>query len=227
MSRDFPGTNSNFLSISNPPGGLDITGTAMTIMAWINPDVVVANAQIAGKDIVSSNPRQYSLLISGGSKVRFFIIDSGGGVDFVDSPSAPATSAWHHWAAVKDATGASAMRIYLDGVLAASVTSNRSIADTAGNFRIGNRDTNDFAFDGKIQDVAVYNAALTVDEIASIAKGVSPQMVRRPNLVAHYPLWGNSSGDEADLTGGVATLTETGTVAVGASGPPIAPYIIQ
>lgn len=45
--------------------------------------------------------------------------------------------------------------------------------------------------DGGMADVAIYNAALTAPEVASLAAKVSPRMVRPGSLVAYYPMVGH------------------------------------
>ena len=46
---------------------------------------------------------------------------------------------------------------------------------------------------GRLAEIAIWNAALTDDEVLSLSKGVSPLRVDPQNLVAYWPLYGNGS----------------------------------
>lgn len=76
---------------------------------------------------------------------------------------------WHHAATTYDGT---TRRIYLNGVQVAQDTPGSNGA-TAANFRIGSTNNGEF-FNGTIDDVAIYNHALTATEIQSLASGGSP-----------------------------------------------------
>jgi hypothetical protein len=63
--------------------------------------------------------------------------------------------------------------------------------------------------DGKIADAAIWNVALTAAEIASLAKGISPRLIRPQSLVFYAPL----IRDLIDVKGGLA-LTNVNTATV-------------
>jgi hypothetical protein len=67
---------------------------------------------------------------------------------------------------------------------------------------------------GDIAEVAVWDAALTVPEITSLAARVSPQQIRPGNLVAYAPLMGKSSPEPELVSGLSLTLTNTPAEAV-------------
>lgn len=63
------------------------------------------------------------------------------------------------------------------------------------------RDTDvDIHFKGKIAEVALWNVALSDDEIALLSQGESPLNIRRADLIHYWPLDGNAS-PEPDLVG--------------------------
>jgi hypothetical protein len=224
MARDFPGSNSNYLSITNPAGTLDITGTALTIAAWVRVDAFAsASRAIASKYGSGTGDNQYILYVNSSGKLVCEVGDSGG-VDRATGATTVTTSAWLHTVGRKNGVGASALQVFLNGVTDATASSNRSIQDTTDNFVIGNGQANAFPFDGRIAEVALWNVALTAAEIAALAKGVSPLLVRPKNLAAYYPLWGVGAAGEPDLSGNAQALTETGTVGVldhAPVGPPV------
>ena len=123
-----------------------------------------------------------------------------------------ATNTWYHCAGVY--TSATSRTGYLDGVAGTANTTNltpTSLDDTtigASTFGSGSVGT---YMDGQIAEAAIWNVALTAAEIASLAKGMSPLMVRPASLISYWPLVGNFS-PEIDLHGRLE-MTVNGTTA--------------
>jgi hypothetical protein len=65
--------------------------------------------------------------------------------------------------------------------------------------------------DGTIAEAGIWNVALSDDEIASLAKGISPLLIRPANLVAYWPLYGNNSPEIDPVGGFELTLTNSPT----------------
>lgn len=207
MARDWPGTNGNSLSAADAPS-FDITGTALTLAAWVRPDAVASNHWVVCKEGGAAGTIQYRLAIQT-SKVVGAVGDAGS-TDTVAGATNVSTGAWHHAALVKNGTGAGALRCFLDGAQDGSATSNVSIGDLAQALRIGNRNDNNTPFDGLIAEVAIWAAALSADEIASLADGFDPRLVHPYDLRLFVPIHGQNS-PENDLMRGVA-LTVNGTL---------------
>ena len=128
---------------------------------------------------------------------------------------------WHHIAMIRNNSDSSKGYFYIDGVRKniASVPAIRNISSSTSTFSIGqcnNSTTAAYYFTGKINDVRVYDHALSPREVAEIAKG----------LVLHYPLNREGFGqdnlhknsyalttnwtlDQATVSNGVATITPT------------------
>jgi hypothetical protein len=70
---------------------------------------------------------------------------------------------WTHLAATYDGT---LLRMYVDGTLVGTVTVGGDLSDTGDVLRIGGNSTWGEYFSGLIDDVRIYNRALTADEIA-------------------------------------------------------------
>jgi hypothetical protein len=83
---------------------------------------------------------------------------------------------WHHYAVVASATNP--MRLYIDGALVGTAA-QRTISATE--FSIGGDNNAAFYWDGKIDDVRVYNTALTASEVSDIAAGTA---VPEPSTLA-------------------------------------------
>jgi hypothetical protein len=123
----------------------------------------------------------------------------------------PSTGALHHFAATMDTSSvANDPLIYIDGV-AQTVT---ELTAPTGNFRtsagyiIGNRVTggSNRAFDGRFSEWARWSRILSADEIAGLAKGLSPLFYRR-SLTFHAPFIGNDSPERDYVGAGSGTVT--------------------
>ena len=217
MARVFDGSDSNYLSITNPLGGLDISGTPMTVSAWVFPTTLPTNGRIAGKDSQTAvTPRGWNLHTSAGNLFRFEILDaSGGGYNLTTAAS---TGVWAHVCGVHNSGVRNSL--YKNGAEAAFNTNSRTLADTAFDFTIGrNPSVATSAFNGRIAEVAIWASALTATQVAALARGANPLMFNKSTLRAYYPLYSGAAANEPDLSGGQQLLTEVGTVAGGNHAP--------
>lgn len=64
----------------------------------------------------------------------------------------------------------------------------------------------------KTAEIAVWNVALTAQEIAALAAGVEPYLIRPENILFYAPMWGVSGASvEPDLSGNGNSLTLSGS----------------
>ncbi len=121
---------------------------------------------------------------------------------------------WHHAAGVFAAIDSRS--VFLNGGGKQTVTISVTPA-SIDRTRIGvSADSTPFGYmDGHIAEAAIWNVALTDAEVAILAKGYSPLLVRPSGLVFYAPsIRDVSAGAWPELIGGVA-LTEVGTPTVG------------
>lgn len=122
---------------------------------------------------------------------------------------------WHSVVGVFDGSlsgNANRCKLYIDGVQQ-TLTFTGTIPATAptnvGSMYVGFDQPAAIYANGSAAEVAVYLAALTAEEAAALADGVSPQMVRPSSIVAYLPLLGRTS-PEVDLFGAYpATVTNS------------------
>lgn len=138
--------------------------STFTIEAWINADAWKAQqwqGTIVSKD--GNNQSGYVLRCGNNGRLSFTVGAGSGWPEIVSNPIMQ-TNVWHHVAAVYDNGD---MKIYIDGVLEASSTGN-TIVNSNVNLLIG--ESAGFAgrvFDGRIDEVRIWNVARTQSEIAS------------------------------------------------------------
>ena len=204
MSRNFPGSAGNDISIGEP-AAVNITGTALTIHAWIAPDTVSGFDNILSKWTGSNNGGWATFLNNGVFTIN---IADGVGTDGAGGGGALPTGRWSSVAAVKNGTGAGALSVYLNGVSVDSQTSNRSITALATPLRIG-RDSAASPFTGRIAEVSLWAAALTAPQIAQLANYALPLDVQTTGLRGYWPLCGQQSPEPDFAQGNAGTVNGT------------------
>ena len=171
-----------------------------TIMAWVYAEDATYSA-IASKREYPSNYYGWYLAIdndeSGGGDdgIRFEVQEntSGGGVV---AKTARVLTTWKHYVGVFDAN--SSVKLYQDGSLAQSNTSSvpSSLTGNSAHFLIGSLQSGGtWPFNGKIDEISVWNAALSQSQIQGYMHKVLDG--DESNLVAYYKM---SDGSGTSLT---------------------------
>lgn len=152
------------VSLGNP-AHLRFTG-AMTLSAWVWIDSFTSNGRIVDKQ-GGSGSRGWSLNIESGGHASFQIATSSTALLLINGTPLP-TQQWVHLAGTYEP--GVALRLYVNGVLNASLTSGvpTSQYNSALDVVIGSRPDGNTPFDGKIDDVRIYNRALTAAEIQQL-----------------------------------------------------------
>jgi hypothetical protein len=159
------------------------------------------------KGIVSlhSSTAQRFLLYMSGSTPSFFVNDS---VSFSQPQAGTAsTNTWFHVAAVE----ANTHKVVFNGTTSQTLTGARTPSGING-LAIGGDSANGNASNfmtGQIAEVGIWNVALTDNEIASLADGMTCDKVRPQSLVFIAPL----VRDLQDVRGGL-TITNNNTATV-------------
>ena len=151
-SAEFNGS-SDYIQLDDP-----FSYTNHTIAAWVNIDSFSSwNAIFAAQDSSSDGIR---FSITSDSRIYYRLNDSS--VYPTDTISA---NNWYHIAVNYDG---STLKVYLDGSLLGNYSSSTTI-DNSTNATIGKRsDVNSDRMDGNLANVAIWNRALSSDEINSV-----------------------------------------------------------
>jgi hypothetical protein len=140
----------------------------LTVAAWANPRDWTGNRRMVQKGLTDS---EYRLCAESGS-MAFHVFGSG----IVIAPL-PAIGTWHHYAGTLDG---STLKLYIDGLLVATAsgTAIGTNHPTADPLFIGGKLTNDPInsnyFFGGLDEVVIYDRALSPAEIAMLAAGAQP-----------------------------------------------------
>jgi len=154
----FSGTNA-VVTISNS-ASLDLT-TGMTVEAWVDPSVV----NNAWRDVIYKGKDNYFLE---GTSLSGSVPGAGGTFGASDQVLYGAaglpTNTWSHLAATYDGSN---IRLYVNGAQTASAAQSGMIATSTNPLQIGGDSFYGQFYKGTIDEVRIYNVALTAAQIQS------------------------------------------------------------
>lgn len=184
----------------------------ITIMGWFKPSTT--HSATTGL-VFSGSGGATGLNLSSSNRLGYHWGDTSGSYSFAPNLFAPVNE-WSHIALVVSGTAAT---LYLNGVGATRTATHSAVNFTSG-FNLGNdRGTTSRTFNGLIDEVRIYNRALTQDEIRERMYLTGTQS--DANLVAYYQ-FNEASGSVQDRVG-VAHATLNGSVSRVASAAPVGP----
>lgn len=181
---------------------ISLTGD-MTITAWIRPTDFVGYNSILAKS-TGNMPNPYDLYTMPETGTVKFFVGDGDNYESIESKVGLVAGVWQHVVAVRSgSTG----RIYIDGVQVISGSLSVPPIDGDGTLRIGSRDDGLTRMNGELDDVRIYNRALSIAEIEATAEQGS-------HIVFTDPVEPNSGAicigaDITDPSNGWETATST------------------
>ena len=152
-SVDFDGVD-DFIQLGEP-----ISYTQHTISTWVKVSDSDASKTII--DARDANDDGIRIFLTSAEVVTYQLNTSD-----ITSGSAISVDEWHHIVGTYDGT---TQKLYIDGSLVSSATTSQTISTTT-NAEIGSRNFSDRAneFLGKIDELAIFDRALTADEVTAI-----------------------------------------------------------
>lgn len=190
MARVFASASSQYLSRTSAV----VASTTCTISLWFRTSGTGTMGG-CGMYLPSAGADRWQTLQFGSQSV---LARSYNGTTSVTASSGTySTVAWNHGAAVF--ASATSRIAYVDAVAGAENTTNVNVTGLTHTDigRINWASGSQFYFDGRMAFVAIWTAALSADEIASLGQklngvpcGVHPTRIRPESLVACWPLGG-------------------------------------
>lgn len=160
---------------------LNISSNSITVSAWVKANSIGSNSVgIVSKGKTGVTPQQgYALgTLSTGTKMRFYPM--GPQSDYVEATSTISTGQWVHYLGTYDGSN---IKMYINGQLDASAPSSASMITSDGPLVIGRWYGNydGYYFNGAIDEVRIYNRALSEGEVRSLYDFA-------PGPVLYFPL---------------------------------------
>ncbi len=179
---------------------LDLT-TGMTLEAWVQPTSANRWRTVALKE--QTGNLVYALYGNNSGQRASANVLLGGSEAEARSASQLPANVWTHLAATYDGA---AVRLYVNGALSGSTTAAGSLPASAGPFRIGGNAIWDEFFSGQLDDLRLYNRALSLTEVqADMATPVGPP----PPTDTQAP----TAPGALSATGGLSSVTLSWTAA--------------
>ncbi len=170
-------------------GPCDLTtgpGDEITLSAWFKPDIVSQSERmlICKTTGPSTNDMVWSLSLVNATAARFRVRSGGVVTELSTSPSSIFSGTWYHLAGVYDGNE---MRIYLNGALMAFAPKSGLIGfHPQAPASMFNPPSSSIPFFGWLDDVRIYDRALTDQEVLQLVIGSVPtsiQALERPHLL--------------------------------------------
>jgi hypothetical protein len=163
VGQAFSFNGSDYVSIPDSPS-LDAFTTNITIELWLKSNQSGANPDWRG--IVTKGNASWRLQAYPGTGTLDFITTGPSNLNLVGNRNVNDGN-WHHVACVYDGTN---KYLYVDGTLDVSAPTTGSISQISQPMYIGNTPNapGNYIFNGLIDEVSIYNRALTASEIQAI-----------------------------------------------------------
>lgn len=206
MAYDFDGTDDYIEAASAV-----VAGSPLTLACWFNSDSATANQTLVSITNAGGQER-FILRASGavtGDPIQAISV-AGNNSSAADSATGYSANTWHHAAAVF--ASATSRVAYIDGVGGTAETTSRTVG-TLTTTRIGvtvGAGVRTQYMNGRLAEVAVWNVALDAAEIAALADGYRPSLIRPDSLRMYVPL----IREVADYSRAVSLTTSGPVVAV-------------
>jgi hypothetical protein len=210
---------------------VNLPGGSVSISLWVTAHDTAQYGGIAGLEGTGSTGDIYGFKMDNADKLNWTAIGSSPQVspDTLTTYAEATDDGWVHLVGTYDGvTGVSTA--YVNGSEIMSATQAGGIPDktTPSLFRIGTYwNSNSYEFNGAIDDVRLYNGALSADDVTSLfndAGGViidppdPPDPPAAPELIAHWKFNEGTGNTTADSSVNSNTATQAGTAGTWISG---------
>lgn len=212
MARLFDDGSSEALSYSSAL----VAVRPLTMACWFYTDTIAITETLMAIFDSSETPAYdgFALDVSGteaGDPVRAWCQQNSATIDIAKTTAGPSVNTWHHACGT---FSASANKVYIDAGNSHSVgaTVNPIGPDETCIGRRYYGSAYSAHWSGRVAEATIWDAVLTDAEVAVLATGIRPIMVRPQSIVAYWPL---VRDQDYDLVGGY-DMTPIGSPTVSA-----------
>ncbi len=175
----FANASNNYVDVSNPANFAFERTNPFTLAAWVYRTSTVHENDIIAKMGAPSAWTGYDLFLPASSSDITISLNNSSGSNAIavsTTSAAVTTNAWHHIVETYDGSSTAAgVKIYVDGVLQPMTVNSDSLTASilvATDLKIGTDvPAQGDSFDGKIDDIRIYNRALSAGEVWRLYNG--------------------------------------------------------
>lgn len=186
-------------------GTISLSGNAITMMGWFNanqfnslPSPGANISSLWGSEVGTPTLMR---LGDGGALAKEkiqFVVNINGNPIKLNGTTTLVTGKWYHVAGVYDG---SSLKIYIDGVLEASMSQSGTITSNMA-FNIGQNYHIDRTFNGQIDEVSVFKSALSQSTIREwMCQKIKPSHPNYSTLEGYWSMDNGSGNTVTDLSG--------------------------
>jgi len=151
--------------------------SALTISVWVNQKATSVGQSANISNIAGKTSSSYGYELRLTSDVLYFLIEQGGWIGL--SGNTLNLNQWYHIVGTYDKSN---MKLFVDGGLVNSLAESADIRVDTGSFYVGSRTASARYFNGLIDDVRIYNRALSEQEVQQLY--LNPYA-----MFEQYPVW--------------------------------------
>jgi hypothetical protein len=173
----FVSSSSQFISIDDN-NALSFTNNIMSLSVWVKTTATNAPAIVYKSSTISD--REYALVLSGINATPSFRIFGGGrslDVNIINGASSLNDGSWNFVVCVSDGTF---LRVFVNGSEDANkIARTQSMGNYTSGLQIGRYGGDSLYYSGQIDELRLYSAALSTDEIRQLYRmGATPRRIR-------------------------------------------------
>lgn len=143
-------------------GGLNITGSAITVEAWVKASGPGSYAYLVSKYAGGGG---YALYTGASATINFFVVTGSSGVAVATAPNSPWDGAWHYVVGTYDG---STVRIFVDGALAGTAAATGTISSSSTTaLNLGRYSGGGYGYAGSLDEVAVTPTVISDADMAA------------------------------------------------------------
>ena len=198
-SLRFDGSD-DYLAIPNTASELNFSGD-MSISFWVKYTNISSGYQFIIDKSTASTDRHYSLYLrngTGGTKLISFNNTTGSG--FSTSTQSIAVNTWNHVVLSCQSGVAGGTKLYVNGNVETLSSTHTVVSNNSAPLQFGKRDDALYELEGLMDDVAIFNSALSASDITAIYNNGTPNHIGSFNPVGWWRMGDNNSGTGTTIT---------------------------
>lgn len=204
-SLNFDGNNDHVLIADS--NTLDITN-AFTLSTWVKSDGVQSNRYLISKRNDAGTDNVYSMIYGyAADQVQFYASGNGYGYPGGASNIPVADTNWHLVTYTYDGT---TFKSYKDGILQGATTLTANLTASTSNLLLGAFNGAGYNLDGSMDDVRIYNRALSDADVKRLAQTQTPWLTGNTTITAANNITFDLKGDTMGITAGKNLVLNAG-----------------